>query len=45
MGRMLLGAIVGGVVLFVWGYVFWGVLPIAENIVLPVPNEAAVVKE
>ena len=42
MRRMLLGTVVGGVVLFVWGYVFWGVLPIAENIVLPVPNEAAV---
>lgn len=42
MGRMLLGALVGAIVLFAWGFVYWAVLPIADNIVLPVPNEAAV---
>ncbi|MBI4467258.1 MAG: hypothetical protein HY656_07520 [Acidobacteria bacterium] len=42
MGRMLLGALVGSIVLFAWGFLYWAVLPIADNIVLPVPNEAAV---
>lgn len=40
-GRMLLGAIVGAVVLFVWGGIFWAVLPLGQRVVAPLPNEDA----
>ncbi len=30
MGRMLLGSLVSGVVLFLWGFVFWGLVPPPE---------------
>jgi len=42
MGRTILGAVVGGVVLFVWGFIFWAVLPFGNQVVLPVANEGVV---
>ena len=42
MRRMLLGTVVGGVVLFAWGVLFWAVLPFTSMATQLAPNEAAV---
>jgi len=44
LGRLILGAIVGGVIVFVWGYLVHAVLPIGEAGFKPLPNEGAMVQ-
>lgn len=44
MGRTLLGAIVGGVVLFVWGFIWWDLLPFGRGVMMTAPNEDAVLE-
>ena len=41
--RILIGSIVGAVLLFLWGYVFWTILPFSMKVIKPLPNEDAVV--
>jgi hypothetical protein len=40
--RVVIGAIVGGIVLFLWGFLFWAVLPLGTKAVDPLPNEKEV---
>jgi len=42
--RVILAAIVGGVLLFFWGFVAHMLLPFSEQAMKPVPNEAAVLE-
>lgn len=42
--RVILAGIVGGVLLFFWGFVAHMLLPFSENAMKPVPNEAAVLE-
>jgi hypothetical protein len=42
--RVILAAIVGGVLLFFWGFVAHMLLPFSEQALKPVPNEAAVIE-
>lgn len=42
--RVLLAAVVGGVLLFVWGFVAHMLLPFSEKAMKQVPNEAAVIE-
>lgn len=41
--RVILAAIVGGVLLFFWGFVAHMLLPFSEQAMKPVPNEAVVI--
>ncbi len=43
MKQLLLGALAGAVILFVWGFLAWAVLPLHKASFRPVPNEDAVV--
>ena len=38
-GRVLLAALLSAVLMFVWGFVFWGVLNIGGNLMQPLPEE------
>lgn len=40
--RVLLGGLLGGAVLFVWGFVFWAVLPFPKTYMPTLPNALAV---
>lgn len=40
--RVLLAGLAGGVVMFVWGFVFWAVLPFPKMYLPPMPHESAV---
>ena len=42
--RVILAAIVGGLLLFLWGFVAHVFLPFSENAMKQVPNEAAVIE-
>ncbi|HEV8694108.1 MAG TPA: hypothetical protein VGQ93_07990, partial [Lysobacter sp.] len=42
--RVIIAAVVGGVLLFVWGAVAHMVLPFSEKALKPIPNEAAVLE-
>lgn len=42
MGRMLTAALVGAIIVFVWGFVSWVVLPWHWWAMAPMPNDAAV---
>jgi hypothetical protein len=42
--RVLLGALLAAVVLFVWGAVFWMALPFASAVMHPLPNGDALVR-
>ena len=37
--RFPLGVILGGVVVFMWGFVFWTLLPFAQSVIRPIPDE------
>lgn len=39
--RVLLGGVLGGVVMFFWGFVYWALLPVPEGLVKTLPHEAA----
>jgi hypothetical protein len=41
-GRVLLGVVLGAVALFIWGFMFWGLLPIPTSIFRTFSDEAAV---
>jgi hypothetical protein len=41
-GRSILAALLGAVVLFVWGFVFWTILPWSMQTIRPLPNHAAI---
>ena len=41
--KTIIAALIGGVLLFVWGFVAHVMLPFSEKALKPVPNEAAVV--
>ena len=45
MGRgmkgVVLGSVIGGVVVFVWGFLFWGVLPFSKNAVVGVDDQVS----
>jgi hypothetical protein len=43
MKKMILGGVVGGLVLFIWGYMAWMVLPLHDASVRPLPAEDAVI--
>lgn len=43
MSRLLIGALLAAVVLFVWGALFWVVLPLRFAVLRPVPGDEAVV--
>ncbi len=43
MARTLLGGVLGGVILVVWGMLAWSVLPIHKDTIQNLPNEEAVV--
>lgn len=43
MARVAIATALGGIVLFVWGLVFWAVLPYSSQVVRPLPNEDLVV--
>ncbi|MFQ5724614.1 MAG: hypothetical protein ACE5G6_08970, partial [Terriglobia bacterium] len=43
-GRLTLGALAGGVVLFLWGFIFWTILPFGHWSVSALPNEQAVIE-
>lgn len=40
MKGVILGAVVGGLVMFVWGFVFFGVLPTSSSVIKAVDNQA-----
>ncbi len=42
--RVLVAAVVGGVLLFLWGFVAHVLLPFSEKAMKPIPNEAAVIE-
>jgi len=41
MKRILIGSLLAAVVLFVWGFLFWGLSGVANAVMDPVPDEAA----
>jgi hypothetical protein len=41
-GRAILGVVLGAVALFIWGFVFWGLLPTPTSIFRSFTDEAAV---
>jgi hypothetical protein len=43
MGRIILAGFLGAVVLFIWGFLSWAVLPFHAKTTHPLPNEDAVV--
>jgi hypothetical protein len=42
--RVILAAVVGGLLLFLWGFVAHMFLPFSENAMKPIPNEAPVIE-
>lgn len=38
-GRVLLAAVLSAVLMFVWGFVFWGVLNVGGKLMQPLPDE------
>ena len=42
--RVIIAAVVGGVLLFLWGFVAHMLLPFSEKAMKPIPNEAAVIE-
>jgi hypothetical protein len=42
--RVLLGGVLGGIAIFMWGFVFWAVLPFAKDNLPELPNIAAVAR-
>ena len=42
--RVIIAAVVGGVLLFFWGFVAHMLLPFSEKAMKPVPNETAVLE-
>lgn len=42
--RFLIGVVLGAVAWFVWGFIFWSLLPYAQSVFQTIPNEAAVVQ-
>lgn len=42
--RMIVGSLVSAVLLFLWGYVFWGMNPFAEKVMRTAPNQEAYVE-
>src|SRR5512142_1319716 len=43
MARTILGSVVGGIILLIWGLLAWAVLPIHNDTIKNLPNEEAVV--
>ena len=43
--KILMGGVIGGIILWVWGFVAWVVLPLHLNSMHPVPDESALVGE
>jgi len=43
MKKTLLGGLVGGIILFVWSFLAWVILPLHTSTLHPIPNEDAVV--
>ncbi len=39
--RMLIGSLVSAVLLFLWGFVFWGMSPFAKSVMRTAPNQEA----
>jgi hypothetical protein len=44
MTRVVVAALLSAVVLFLWGFVFWTVLPFSNMVLKPLPSEEAVVQ-
>jgi len=44
MKRLLIGTTLAAVVLFLWGFVYWGAQPLAWRIIGPAPDEATLQK-
>jgi hypothetical protein len=42
--RLLVGAVAASLAMFVWGFLFWGVLPWSKSVMRPLPEEAAVIE-
>ncbi len=43
MKQLLLGALVGGIILFIWGWISWTILPIHTSSIRNINNEEAVI--
>ena len=43
MVRLLIGAVLSSIVLFVWGYLFWVVSPLRFGVLRTIPNEEAII--
>ena len=43
MKKLLIGSIIGGIILFVWGWISWAILPIHTSSIRNINNEEAVV--
>jgi len=44
LARVTVGSLLAAVALFLWGWVFWGILPFSKTMVRPIPNGATVTK-
>lgn len=41
MKRLILGSLLAAVIVFIWGFLYWNILPFRNSATLPVPDEAA----
>lgn len=41
--RALLGILIASVLMFVWGFLYWGLLPISSGVLKTLPNQDAIV--
>lgn len=43
--RAIIGAVVGAIIIFMWGFVSWTVIDLYGDVIEPVPNEPALVEQ
>lgn len=43
MNKIITAGIIGGVILWIWGFISWVMLPLHQSTIRPIPNEAEVV--
>jgi hypothetical protein len=41
--RTLIGIVVASVLMFVWGFIYWGILPVAGTVLKTMPNQESIV--
>jgi hypothetical protein len=42
--RLVIASILAAVAMFMWGFLFWGVLPLSKSVMHALPNEAEVIR-